>query len=166
MTVHWGSRRRLPWSNLQRSASCFWPGTQQPPIQSENFTFYSFSVSMEASKVNVFFISDKNTYSNFFMWKSREMESIFQIKFNVNHINIYRGFKEEVKEDDNFLKFGHLKNSDNFLGDRPTYRQTDRLTDIQTLWFIGKLHFQIWNTFPEIIYYIYGHVKLLAEIND
>ena len=54
------------------------------------------------------------------------MESIFQIKFNVNHINIYRGFKEEVKEDDNFLKFGHLKNSGNFFGDRPaTYRQTD-----------------------------------------
>ena len=37
------------------------------------------------------------------------------------------------KEDDIYLKFGHLDSSDNFL---------DRQTDRQILRFIGKLHFQ------------------------
>ena len=45
-----------------------------------------------------------------------------------------RGFKGEVKEDDNYLKCEHLKIRTN--------RQTDRPIDKQTFWFIGKLHFQ------------------------
>ena len=49
-----------------------------------------------------------------------------------------RGFLEEVKEDI-YLKLGHLKIRTNFFCKD---RQTDKLTDRQTLWFIGKLHFQ------------------------
>ena len=63
-------------------------------------------------------------------------------------------FEEEEDEDDIYLKFGHLKNSDNFFLDRQTDRSTDRQTDRhtdrptdrqtdrQTLWFIGMLHIQ------------------------
>ena len=39
------------------------------------------------------------------------------------------GVFKEVKEDDIYLKFGHLNNSDIFL-DKQTDRQTDRQTDI------------------------------------
>ena len=76
-----------------------------------------------------------------------------------------RSFYEEVKEDNIYLKFGQLKDSNNFFfgqtdrktdrptdsqtdrpKDRPTERQTDRQTDQQTdrqtLWFKGKLHFR------------------------
>ena len=53
-----------------------------------------------------------------------------------DHIYAGRGFSG-VKENDIYLKFGHLNNSDNFF-----CGQTDKQTDIQTLWFIGKLHFQ------------------------
>ena len=52
---------------------------------------------------------------------------------------------QEVKEDDIYLKFGHLKIRTIVLGqtDRQTDWQTDRRrTDRQTLWFLGKLHFQ------------------------
>ena len=54
-----------------------------------------------------------------------------------------RGFLKEVKEDDIYQKFGHLKFGHIFgQRDRQTDRQTERQTDRQTLWFIGKLHFQ------------------------
>ena len=71
--------------------------------------------------------------------------------------NLTSFFKEEVREDDIYLKFGHLKNFDFFFDrqkdqqtdrqthrprDRQTDQQTDRRTDRQTLCFIGKLYFQ------------------------
>ena len=47
----------------------------------------------------------------------------------------------EIKEDKIYQKFGHFKNLDKyFLGQ--TDKQTNRHTDRQTLWIIGKLHFQ------------------------
>ena len=52
-------------------------------------------------------------------------------------VAVQRGmpFHATVRKEEIYLKFGHLKNSDNFFW-------SDRLTDRQTLWFIGKLHFQ------------------------
>ena len=40
-----------------------------------------------------------------------------------------RGVLRRSREDEIYLKFGHLKNLDFFWTDRPTDRQTDRPTD-------------------------------------